>query len=59
VGELIFSGFKEIASEQRLKDWFDYQSKALQPLYYLLPSGKWFQSARNLHPEFRFRPSMT
>ncbi|MED4229280.1 PD-(D/E)XK nuclease family protein [Neobacillus cucumis] len=55
MGEIVFSGLKEIASEQRLKDWFEYQSKAPKPLYYLLPSGKWFQSARSLQPGISFQ----
>lgn len=55
VGELIFSSFAEIASRERLGEWFLYQSTERKPLYYLLPSVKWFQAARKTQPGIQFQ----
>lgn len=55
MGELFFSELKEIASKEKLTSWFDYQAKQQKPLYYLLPSVKWFQHARKLQPGISFQ----
>jgi ATP-dependent helicase/DNAse subunit B len=55
VGEVFFSTFKDIASKERLDEWFAYQSREQKSLYYLLPSMKWFQSARKLQPGLSFQ----
>lgn len=55
VGKLFFTTFQEIASKNRISKWFEYQSRAQKPLYYLLPSMKWFQSARKREPGISFQ----
>jgi len=55
VGKLYFSGMEEIVSKERLHEWFENQSREQKPLYYLLPSVKWLQSARKLQPGISFQ----
>ncbi|WP_161603237.1 PD-(D/E)XK nuclease family protein [Halalkalibacterium ligniniphilum] len=52
--QIIRSHLKEIAAEPRLKKWFDWQRMERKPLYYLLPSTQWLQTARKRQPGMKF-----
>ncbi|MFT8321785.1 MAG: PD-(D/E)XK nuclease family protein [Bacillus sp. (in: firmicutes)] len=55
MGELFFTAFQDIASQERLNDWYQKQSMKQKPLYYILPSSKWFRSARKLQPGIAYQ----
>lgn len=55
MGKVLFTAFEEIASKNRLSEWFAYQTNEQKPLCYLLPSVKWFQAARKLEPGISFQ----
>lgn len=55
VGKFLYSAFKDIASQERIREWYNIQLTNGKPIYYLLPSNKWYQSARKQQPGLAFQ----
>lgn len=55
VGKFIYTAFNDIASRERLNEWYNIQLQNGKPIYYLLPSNKWYQSARKQQPGLAFQ----
>jgi ATP-dependent helicase/nuclease subunit B len=52
--QVMFSNVNEIATEEKLDEWYSFQVKNRQKIIYLLPSAKWLTTARAKQPGLSF-----
>jgi ATP-dependent helicase/nuclease subunit B len=52
--QVMFNNVNEIASEEKLDEWYTYQVNQRKKVVYLLPSAKWLTTARANQPGLSF-----
>ncbi|WP_350345061.1 PD-(D/E)XK nuclease family protein [Proteinivorax tanatarense] len=53
--KVVISSLDDLASAERLRDFYKLQKKKKHPIYYLLPSVKWLNAARKRQPQMAFK----